>query len=150
MSVEIVLIPLAIAAASAWKASRPAGRSGPTYLQVATRMRDRSLLQRALGDVGATVTEHDAQLQASWDTIAATMTQTADGIWTAHFPSETQEEHATELLRDLDIAYARRVQEAVVARLREQAPSAGMTIESERIEPDRTVTLVFNVARGYR
>lgn len=148
MSVEIVLIPLAIAAASAWKASRPVGGSGSTYLEVGTRMRDRSLLRQALGDVGATVSDLDVQLQATWDMTTATMTQAADGIWTAHFPGGTQEEHATKLLRDLDTAYARRVQEAVVARLRERASSAGMTIESERIEPDHTVTLVFNVARG--
>jgi hypothetical protein len=40
------------------------------------------------------------------------------------------------------------VQQALVQRLRERAPQAGMEIESETVEEDATVTMVLNVNRG--
>lgn len=46
----------------------------------------------------------------------------------------------------VDAAYGRRVQQAVLTRLRERAPQAGMTIASETVGDTDTVTVVLDLA----
>jgi hypothetical protein len=41
------------------------------------------------------------------------------------------EERAVEIVRAVDAAYGRQVQRAVLDRLRERAPAAGLRLESE-------------------
>lgn len=150
MSIEVVLIPAAIAGFSAWQARRAAGADGREVVAVSTRMRDGGLLQRALADTGATVEQHGDVLTATWPDSQGRFTRDEQGIWSAHLAGEVDHETATALVGAIDVAYGRHVQQEVLARLRERAPQAGMHVESETTEDDDSVTLVLNVDAGSR
>ncbi len=146
MSIEIVLLPLAIAAISAYQASKEADEAGRQVVSVGTRMRNAQRLEAALAECGATATRDDAAINAEWSSSRARFTKDAHGIWAAHFTGETTtSEDATALVQALDAAYGRRVQQEVLARLRQRAPEVGMTVESETVQDDDSVVLTLNV-----
>lgn len=147
MSIEIILIPAAVAAIAAWQANRGTDEAGRTRVAVTTRLRSADLLRLALRDLGATVDASSEEVVASWSTIQASFSRDESGVWTAHFEGDVTTEEATDVIQNLDRAYGRRVQQEVLERLRDRAPQAGMTIESETVEEDRTVTLILNVGR---
>ncbi|MGH3329742.1 MAG: hypothetical protein ACRDPJ_00425 [Nocardioidaceae bacterium] len=149
MSVEIVLVPLAVAAISAWRASRAeTDETGRTVCHVSTRMRDQGLLSAALRDTGAVVNARDGQLVGTWAGVEAVFTLGADGIWTAHLTGEVDEERALSIVQAVDQAYGRQVQAAVLDRLRQRAPGAGMRVESESIDEDDTIVLTLALQAG--
>lgn len=149
MSIEIVLVPLAIAAFSAYQAKRDADATGRQVVAVETRMKNEHLLEAALGDTGATVSRDETGIVAEWavqgSATQARFVKDAQGIWTVHVLGETGIVEATELVRSVDVAYGRRVQQEVVTRLRARAPEVGMTVESETVEDDDSVLLTLNV-----
>lgn len=147
MSIEIILIPLAIGAFSAWQAKRAENEQGAAVVEVSTRMRDVGLLEQALVDTGGAVVRNNEELVVTWPQNQGLFRRDTDGIWSAHFAEDVDLEEATALIREVDVAYGRRVQQTLVQRLRERAPAAGMDIESETVEQDETVTMVFNVTR---
>jgi hypothetical protein len=145
VSVSLLLVPLAIAGAAAAQAAigRP---TDSRAVQVHTRMRDVALLAAALRDTGATVTTGPDTLTAAWAPArsTATFTRNADSIWAAHVTGMDQQQ-AVELVTNVDAAYGRRVQQTVLERLRAQAPAAGLRLESESVDDDASVRLVFEV-----
>lgn len=148
MSIELALVPLAFAAIGAWRASRTEAEGDqPPIHHVQTRMRDGSLLAGALEDTHARVLSGEG-LSADWDGVHAEFRQGDQGIWQVHFAGRLDEAQARAIVTAVDQAYGRRVQQAVVARLRERAPAAGMTIESESIGEDQSVTMVLAVGEG--
>lgn len=149
MSIEIVLVPLAVAAVSAWQAKRSADQAGRQIVAVGTRMRDQGLLTAALNDTGARVNVGSGDsVTAEWAHSRGTFARNDDGIWSVHFEGDTTLDDATDLVARVDAAYGLRVQAEVLARLRERAPEAGMDVESETVEDDQSVTLVLNVNGG--
>lgn len=162
MSLEIVLVPLAIAAVSAIRATRTqkvpdqhtVGQIAPevaeesvALVEVSTRMRDLELLGLSLGDTGAAVARRGDELLVSWPQHRCTFRRNHEGIWSAHFADNVDVDQASALIRAVDVAYGRRVQQTLVRRLRERVPQVGMEIESETVEEDATVTMVLNVNR---
>lgn len=146
MSVSIVLVPLAIAAVSAWQASRrEVDAEGRTVCNVQTRMKDEGLLAAALRDTQAHVTIAGEKMVATWQGTRAEFRRDSAGIWQAHFSGDIDVDRASEIVLAVDEAYGRQVQQAVLARLRERAPAAGMSVESETVEDDDSITLVLNV-----
>ncbi|GAA5210725.1 hypothetical protein [Microbacterium kyungheense] len=169
MSVTLILIPAALAAATAISAAGGIGalsqlgreqeadetagaltESGPRPIEVRTRMKDPDLLGDALRDIGATgVTYAGDELSASIEGVELAMTRSEDGVWAAHFQRadgrELAEAEAAELVARLDAAYALRVQQAVAARIRDRAASAGFELVSESRDDDDTVTMVLDV-----
>jgi hypothetical protein len=149
MSVELVLIPLAIAAIGAWQTSRTdQAADGRTVCRVGTRMRDERLLQAALVDTGAMVRTEPGRLIADWQGVQATLVLGVDGIWGAHLVGDVDESRAVSIITAVDQAYGRQVQAAVVERLKQRAPDAGMRVESQTVGDDDTVTLVLAVQAG--
>jgi hypothetical protein len=147
MSVSIVLVPIALAGIAAWQASRRVPDvQGRMSCRVSTRMRSEPLLAAALADTGASVTIADGQLIASWIGLTGTFLRDDAGIWSAHFSEDVELERAEQIIGAIDASYGRRVQQEVLARIRERAPQAGMHVESEEVEADDTVTVVLNVS----
>lgn len=160
MSVSVLLVPVAIAAVAAVNAAldnKPANRESNKadqvesvpQVQVQTRMRDLDLLQAALADTQAEVT-HAAEnsIEAAWSDATAVFERDAEGIWQVHFSGEdVDRQRAGEIVQAIDAAYARRVQQAVVRKLRERAHTAGLELASETLEEDQSVTMVLNVRR---
>lgn len=150
MSISIVLVPLAVAAVAALHSSRrDQDDNGRTVCHVGTRMRDENLLGDALSDTGAIVTRTSPnQVRAAWRGVVTDFTRDSDGIWSAHLVGEVDEERARSIIAGVDVAYGRRVQSAVLAKLRERAPAAGLHLQSENVEEDSSVTVVLTVQQG--
>jgi hypothetical protein len=147
MSVSLLLVPLAIAAAAA-HAGLKRGAAEATVCTVQTRMRDAGLLSAALRDTRAAVAVEGDDLVADWAGVRARFSRGADQIWAAHFTGEADEARAVEIVRAIDAAYGRQVQQAVLARLQERAPAAGLRLESRSVTPDHAVRLVYAVERA--
>lgn len=163
MSLEIVLIPLAFAAVSGWKAARGSNTSereaiaagqqaglvrdtqGRTGLQVSSRMRDAGLLAQALQDAGAAVSASGDTLTAQWADVQAEFTRDDEGVWSAQLTGDVDEQRAVGIITAVDDAYGRRVQQALLETLRARAELAGMTIERETVEADESVTVTLAV-----
>ena len=146
MSVSLILVPLAVAAVSAAHGVRSARDDRQQVVcQVQTRMRDASLLAAALRATGAEVTVEDRKIVAAWKGVRARFTLNQDEIWEAHFTGAVDEARAVEIVHAIDAGYGLQVQRAVLERLREQAPAAGLRLESESVAADSSVRLVFAV-----
>ena len=151
MSLSLVLIPLSIAAAAASQARRPrpSDVEAGNEVRVESRMRDETLLVAALGDLGAAMSRTgDGALLARTPDRALTMRRDAAGLWNACFAETWTPDGARAFVEDLDRAYGLRVQRAVIRRLEERAPEAGMRITSQSVDDDRVVTLVMEVERA--
>lgn len=149
MSVSIVLVPLAIAAISAWQAShQEADSEGRTICHVQTRMKDQGLLVAALRATKADVAVLPDSLVAHWQGVEASFQRDDQGIWQANFTGDVDVDRASSIVAAIDVSYGNQVQQAVLAKLRERAPAAGMSVASETLEADNSVTLVLNVGAG--
>lgn len=150
MSLEIVLVPLAIAGVGAWKASRAtkvdASAESINAVQVNSRMRDGDLVAAALGDLGLRISSgSDGGIAATEEQRHVTFNRDEEGLWHGLFDEAWAEGEAVDLLNRLDVAYGRRVQQEVLAKIRDRAPNAGMAIESETVEEDDSVTVLLTV-----
>ena len=153
MSVEILLVPLALAAAQAIVAigagvTAAVGDDGKERKAcvVQTRLKDPRLLVDALQSVGARAEAHnDGSISGTWEGIGFRFVHHEDGTLSAHFDADVDVTRAQELILATDAAYAKAVQDAVAQRVRERAGRLGMTVESETVGQDESVTLVLNV-----
>jgi len=154
MSISLILLPAALAAAAAVggtgalgaialnsrATSEPRGESEAVPIAVQTRMKDPDLLAAALVD---------GVLTATIDGVEIVMSRTDDGVWGAHLSRldghEVTEAEATALMTRVDAAYALHVQRAVAERIRSRADQAGFELVSETRDEDDTVTMVLNV-----
>lgn len=149
VSISIVLLPLAVAAASAVAHRGNAKTDQPNVCVVSTRMRDPRLLVTALGDTGATASALSQDtIEAAWGDLVAQLRRDEDGIWSAHFTGTSDAERCVEAVMALDRAYGQRVQEQVVATLRDRAPEAGMTVLSQTTNSDSSITMMLEVQRS--
>ncbi len=146
MSLEIVLIPLAIAAVSAYKASQVNDQStGQVNINVQTRMKNQEMLIEALRALGLSASMQENTLRVKNSDIEFLMRKNENDIWTAQFENDVLEDAATSLLISLDKEYGRLVQATVLQRIKERASENGMNLESETFNRDNSVTLTLNV-----
>jgi hypothetical protein len=153
LSVEILLVPLALAAAHAVVAVAGMVAAGvddegreKKACVVQTRLKHPGLLVEALRSVGAEAKAHsDGSVTGTWEGINFSFVHHEDGTLSAHFDADVDVERARELILATDAAYARAVQEAVRQRVKQRAGELGMTVESETVGEDESVTLVLNV-----
>jgi hypothetical protein len=142
MSVEVLLIPAAMAAYAAWKAREEVGPG--SIVAVQTRLRDRGLLVRSLQDLGAEVTVEEGGVRADAGDLRLHFTVNDEGIAVAHVEAGDPEE-ATRLIHALDEQYAAHVQVALYERVKARAARMGLTIESEQVGEDNALTLVLTM-----
>ena len=153
MSVEILLVPLALAAAHAvvvvgGAITAAVGEDGKERKAcvVQTRLKHPGLLAEALTSVGAKAElGSDGTIHGSWEGMGFRFVHHEDGTLSAHFDPDVDVQRAQELILATDAAYAKAVQQAVRQRVRDRAGELGMTVESETVGDDDSVTLVLNV-----
>ena len=147
MSLEIILIPLAIALVTKVQSNAKENTPNASSHQVAveTRMKNQDLLQNAMRNIGCTTTMQGSEIAASLDSIYFTFKKNSQGIWSARFVAETSVEVAEQIIGQIDKAYGIEVQAEVLRKIKERAPQSGMTLESETINEDSSVTLVLAV-----
>ena len=162
MSISLLLIPAALAAATAVGAAGVVGAvgtiavargetpHGATPVAVRTRMKDPDLLAAALADLGATsVAWREGTLTGTVDGVEVELTQAQGGVWGAHLRRldgrDVAEDEAAALVGRLDAAYAVHVQHTVAERIRAHAGVAGFELVSEARDDDDTITMVLAV-----
>lgn len=148
MSIAILLVPAALAAGAAVRAAMADDDAPDHTVAVRSRMKHRHLLAEALTTQGAEVTErateHGDALVAAWQGVTVAFTPHESGAMLAHVEGDGYDlARAQDLILAVDAAYAEIVQRELCRRVRERAGSIGMTVESEQVNPDRSVTLVL-------
>lgn len=146
MSVTIALIPIALAVVAHRAARKDAVAAGRHVMEIQTRMRDRSLLVAALGDLDCAVTDDGPQVQAVHENRVVRFSYDAESILQAQFEDGVDVATAEAFLTDLDDEYARRVQEQVYQRLLERADEQNLTIESESVDADNAIVLTLRIS----
>jgi hypothetical protein len=145
MSLEIILVPLAIAAYGSWKAR---SMEKDNVLLVETRLKDPALLALALHAMGGTSIEVDGGVvQAVIGNRKLSFRSDSSGVLTAHVDTKDQDE-AVSLLLEVDKQYGFQVQEAVVARVKQRASGLGMNIVSQITSEDGSINMVLEEVRA--
>jgi len=140
VSIEIVLIPLALAAVGAWKARAESDGGGACVVQ--TRLRNSDILAQALTSLGAEVEVREGTILGRFGPSEVSFTAQADGSVLAHVVGCAADE-AERLVLAVDDAYAAVVQATLYDRLVERAPGLGLRVTEESVDDDNAITLVL-------
>ena len=144
MSLEIILVPLAIAAYGSWKAR---SMEKDNVLMVETRLKDSALLAMAIQAMGGTSVEVDGGVvQAVVGNRKVSFRSDSSGILTAHVDTKNQDE-ATSLLLEVDKQYGIQVQAAVVERVKQRAGGLGMNFVSQVTGEDGSINIILEEVR---
>ncbi|PPJ36366.1 hypothetical protein C5E45_20145 [Nocardia nova] len=137
MSVEVLLIPLGIAAAAAWRESRSTNLCAKCK---STRLTDQTLLVEALQVMGAqNIIQSDDNVRAH-TAFGSVMFQRVGDVFLGRVD---QNDNATDtMLSQLEHAVGRVLQVRNVAVVRQRAQELGLRLVTEQAE-DGTVKLVF-------
>lgn len=150
MSAELIILPLALAAVLAIRATRGSGRtdedqSGTVYAwRVETAMTDRSLLTAACTQLG---------LSASWSGDVAQIEHEGWRLglikegeaYVVLFESGITEQEALDFTVALESEYRKCVQSAVITRIQVDAAQSGFEVLSQHRNANQSVTLTLKV-----
>ncbi|MFR9751466.1 hypothetical protein ACL02S_10560 [Nocardia sp. 004] len=141
MSVELLLIPLGIAAAAAWRESR---NTDLCQKCKTTRITDHTLLIEALHVLGARDIVHTEDTVTAVTQLGAATFQRVGEVFLGRIDDDEQ---ATDtMLADLEHAVGRVLQARNVAVVRQHARELGLRLVTEHAT-DGTVQLVFEEER---
>ncbi len=147
MSIEIVLIPMALAAAAGWVAAkRPAPEDAANVVCFETQFKDVNLLQQALQDFQCPFVLEGEQVQSSHGRARLIFSPDEQGIFNAYLVGDAPVEEAQAFLADLHDQYKRLVQQQSYETLLRRANERGMVLEQEEILEDNSVVLTFTVS----
>ena len=145
MSLEIILVPLAIAAYGSWKAR---SMEKDNVLLVETRLKDSALLTMALHAMGGTSVEVDGGVvRAVIGNRKVSFRSDSSGVLTAHVDTKDQDE-AISLLLEVDKQYGIQVQAAVIERVKQRAGGLGMNIVSQITSEDGSINIILEEVRA--
>lgn len=139
MSVELLLIPVGLAAIAAIKAARTDDESSVVELQE-TRVTDLGLLVEALSTIGAQQirqTETGVAATSPWGDLTF---EEAGPVFAGRVDGDVQ--GSAEMLRHLDAAAGRIMQQRTAQRAIEQAEALGFRL-IQQTEEDGTLNYVF-------
>jgi hypothetical protein len=142
MSIEVLLIPIGIAAYAAWKEHQ---RTDLCEKCKPTRIKDGNLLVSALETIGASNFSFDSvQLTADWNGSHLTFQKVGD-IFLGRVDNAS-EAATTAMLQSLDSALGQVVQLQNLQLVRERATEMGLTLVGEEVQDDGSVELIFEEA----
>jgi hypothetical protein len=143
VSLEVLLIPIGIAAFAAWRGSQDqSAEQNPQLL--ATRITDEDLLVEALHAVGATrVQAVDGRVTGHTEVGDVTFERLGDNFH-GRVTNGTAESTST-LLREIEVAVGGIVQTRSADRIRERATELGLVLITEHAD-DGTLQFVFEEA----
>jgi len=147
MSTGLELIPLALAVGAAVRAARRSHpEAGSQDHQFETRLKDGVIALQALQAHDPVATSQGGAIRGLVGQVPVTLLQSGPGqplLATVH--GSVGRDQAEGALRAIDSTYVGIVQEAVRARILEQAPNNGMTLEQEVREDDDSLVLTLRV-----
>ena len=145
MSLEIILVPLAVAAYGSWKAR---SMERDNVLLVETRLKDTQLLTQALEAMGGVLVKVDgSKVSAEIGARKVSFSPDSQGVLTAHVDTKNQEE-AISLLLEVDRQYGVQVQTAVVEKVKQRASGLGMDLVSQIVSDDGAINIVLEEVRA--
>lgn len=145
MSLEIILVPLAVAAYGSWKAR---SMERDNVLLVETRLKDTRLLAQALEAMGGvSIRVEGSKVSAQIGARKLSFSPDSQGVLTAHVDTKDQEE-AISLLLEVDRQYGVQVQTAVVEKVNQRASDLGMEIVSQLTTDDGAINIVLEEVRA--
>ena len=151
MSIELALLPIAIAIAGAIAAAGTArtleqwAQNDQSAFSLSTRIKDAQLLEAALENYGCrTVTVGEAiKLGDAGQQII--FAPNAEGVFDAVFMGNISRAHAERFVFDIYEQYTQQVQQQVYQNLLARAKDRGMKLESETFQEDNSIVLTFVV-----
>lgn len=112
-----------------------------------TNFMDRDLLAQVLTDLGADpIYGKDDSLSCRINSVKLLFTKDGDGPFSVAIQGVQEKiEHAFQYLSDLDTDYRKAVQTSVYKRVKAEAESRDLLIESEEIMPDKSILLTLRL-----
>lgn len=145
MSIEIILIPLAVAAYGSWKAR---SMEKENVLFVETRLKDPELLALAIQSMGgSSIVVEGSNLKAVIGERKISFQPDPQGVLVAHLDTKDKDE-AVKLLLEVDKQYGYQVQSAVVKRIKERADGLGMNVVSQTSSDDGSINIILEEVRA--
>ncbi|AST90918.1 MULTISPECIES: hypothetical protein [Sutcliffiella] len=146
MSLSVVLVPLALGAASSAVsfALREKVEEGVLY-KIETNMKDEILLEESLKSFGCNVDLNEESFHSSIGDIQMAFQQQENGTFSGIFNESVSTEEAQEFLQDVQKEYVRLVQNRTYEKLIARARQEGLILEHENTTDDNTIQLTFQV-----
>ena len=144
LSITLVLVPVAIAVASAI-ATRKESRDDPGSFRLGTRMKDEKLLKAALENYGSRTIVTSESIDSTIDDTRILFERNEQDAFEAVFVGDISIDHAETFLAQLDEEYTRLVQQQVYENLLSRARQRGLVMESEEVQNDNSVVITFRV-----
>ncbi|AAU25609.1 hypothetical protein NSQ93_06235 [Bacillus sp. FSL W8-0445] len=145
MSIEIVLLPVAIAATQAIASYLAENESGRLYT-MPTVMKDEDLLKKALDQNGCkTIELGTTNVEAIMEDSAVTFHLTEEGTFKAAFDRSVDKNQAREFIDQIEEEYKRILQQETYLKLIEKAEHEGLVLENETVTNENSVVLTFKV-----
>lgn len=111
-----------------------------------TNFVDRDLLAQALTDLGGDPTYgKDGSLSCRINSAKLVFTKEGDGPFSVEVKGAVKAEQAFQYLSDLDDDYRKAVQTSVYQRVKSEAESRDLLIESEEVLPDKSILLTLRL-----
>jgi len=111
-----------------------------------TNFVDRDLLAQALTELGGDPTYgHDGSLSCRINSAKLIFTKDGEGPFSVTVKGAVKAEQAFQYLSDLDDDYRKAVQTSVYQRVKSEAESRDLLIESEEVLPDKSILLTLRL-----
>jgi uncharacterized linocin/CFP29 family protein len=156
MSVEIVLMPIAIAAVAGAIKTRnennkelartlrnEKNRESSGYFTLGTRIKDTKLLEETLKIYGCKNVLIGDDLETELDNVRIMFEKDENEVFNAVFLGDISLEKAKEFISDINGEYTKLVQEKVYQNLLKNASGHNLQLESEEVKEDNSIVLTF-------
>ncbi|WP_424356364.1 hypothetical protein [Methanobacterium sp. MBAC-LM] len=158
MSVEIILIPIAIAAVTgaikarneenqelteAIKTRNEKNQESSGYFTLGTKIKDAKLLEETLKIYGCKDVSTGEDLETECDNARVIFEKDENGVFNAVFLGNISLEKAKEFISDINGEYTKLVQEQVYQKLLKNASERNLRLESEDVQEDNSIVLTF-------
>ena len=145
MSIELLLVPIAIAVVHSIGRSRREQLEPTGTFCIDTRFKDSLLLEAALSEIGCTSVTKASSVDTAIGGAQIGFERNEDGVFEAWFRGNIAIPRAQAFISAVDEAYVRLVQQQVYRRLLERAHERGLLLESEQVLDDNSVLLTFAI-----
>jgi hypothetical protein len=145
MSIELVLLPIAIAAIGTMKNWKQAQEQSEEFFYLETRMTNAGILREALTNCGCQSVSAEKSVNSSIAGAQITFEPGEEGVFYAGFFGVIPIPQAEKFIDDLHTEYTRLVQQDVYVKLLERAASKGLFLDSEEIQQDGSILLTLRI-----
>lgn len=145
MSIELALIPIAIAVGQTIVSKLDSKFEKNNSYAYKTIMKDEKLLVEALQSYGCSITSIDENIKSTVGDIGIVFQKDEEGVMHAIFSNDIGQDHASEFLENLSTEYRRLVQEDTYKKLLERAKDKGYVLESEEVSENNSIVLTFQI-----